>query len=37
MQFWRGQVLDVERKLALCTSAVAYENGRRPQFEARRP
>ena len=26
-------MLDVERKLALCTSAVAYENGRRPQFE----
>lgn len=28
-----GQVLDVKRKLALCTSTFAYENGRRPQFE----
>lgn len=25
--------LDIERKVALCTSNVAYESGRRPQFE----
>lgn len=28
-----AQVLDVNRKLALCTSTFAYENGRKPQFE----
>ncbi|CAL8468561.1 g8101 [Coccomyxa elongata] len=27
------EVLDVNRKLALCTSTFAYENGRKPQFE----
>ncbi len=26
-------MLDVNRKLALCTSTFAYENGRKPQFE----
>ncbi|KAK9915294.1 hypothetical protein WJX75_007230 [Coccomyxa subellipsoidea] len=27
------EVLDVKRKLALCSSTFAYENGRKPQFE----
>ena len=27
------QKLDLEKKIALCTSSVAYQGGRKPQFQ----
>ena len=27
------QKLDLEKKVALCTSSVAYQGGRKPQFQ----
>lgn len=29
----RVQKLDLEKKVALCTSSVAYQGGRKPQFQ----
>lgn len=31
------QEIDVEKKLALCRTQIAYEDGRRPQFEVSSP